>query len=510
VKATSHLRREAGVWYYGSDPKGDSTGPFRQSSTAMHSLRRKLIERRPELAGVVFWSAVLFPFLRFNVSSNEWHAWQVIDRQGYMSGLGPSCRRVLMSAREYLRHTATANWFQPNSARPSPLEADEIVRVLRPEFEVFQSVRARVAEREAELKRFTGEQYQALDALERNDRVLFEGPAGTGKTILAMEATRRATATDRKVALLCFNRLLGTLLASEMAPSAAHVSTLHALMLEVRGPRDGVAQTQGNEFWSKELPEAAIDSLLARGDDRYRYDELVVDEAQDLMQPLFLDFLDLCLAGGLRSGRWRLFGDFERQALFGAPTPILADLMSSRAPGTARYALRINCRNVPRIASVSCMLGGLNPPYTRILRPDGGIEPRVTYYEDGASQVRMLRVAIDELIADGFRPQDIVVLSPRSSGSCAELFAAEHLRAIMPRSAVVASTTTYTTVHAFKGLEAPCIILTDVETVDGDRASSLFYTAVTRALDRLIILAQTGCRTEVIRRLTAVPQEATG
>jgi hypothetical protein len=54
VKACHSLRRRDGLWYYGHDPKGDSRGPFKQASEAMHSLRRQVSRADPALSRVPF------------------------------------------------------------------------------------------------------------------------------------------------------------------------------------------------------------------------------------------------------------------------------------------------------------------------------------------------------------------------------------------------------------------------------------------------------------------------
>src|SRR5437667_5835081 len=77
VKACSRLTRNCGEWFYGSETRGDPRGPFRQASEAMHSIRRRIAEVRPDLFRIVFWSAVLFPYVPFRDKSGEWHAWQV-------------------------------------------------------------------------------------------------------------------------------------------------------------------------------------------------------------------------------------------------------------------------------------------------------------------------------------------------------------------------------------------------------------------------------------------------
>ncbi len=508
VKATSHIRRQGGLWFYGSDPEGDPRGPFKQASAAMHELRMLVAKRQPSLASVVFWSGVLLPYLRFPIESGEWHPWQVIDRQGFTAGLARSCRQVLTAARKYLVQHGTVGWFDSAAARPNSAECAELAKILRPEFEIYQSVRARSTEREIELKHYTEEQFVALDAMARNPRVLFEGPAGTGKTLLAMEAGRRAAVQGRRTLFLCFSRLLGAWLASEMRPEATlHVSTLHSYMLKVVGRAVSEAESAQQAFWSHQLPEEATLALLDAGDDQ-TYDEMVIDEAQDIMFGPYLDFLDLAVNGGLASGRWRMFGDFEKQSIFGSPVPALQDLLQNRAAGSPRFDLRVNCRNVPRIASLCSMLGGLRPPYAGVLRSDDGIEPQIIYHRSESQQMNQLRSAIEGCIRDGFRPQDIVVLSPRAKGSCAEqLCVSGSSLNVRQISEGRRTTVCYTTVHAFKGLESPCAIVTDIEHVSTDSARAIFYTAITRGTDRVAVLADERCREDVVRCLTETPME---
>ena len=49
----------------------------------------------------------------------------------------------------------------------------------------------------------------------------------------------------------------------------------------------------------------------------------------------------------------------------------------------------------------------------------------------------------------------------------------------------------YSTIHAFKGLEAPAVVVTDLdETTTTDNFDSLLYVGLTRATDRLIALIE--------------------
>lgn len=61
VKAAHSVRRTSeGQWYYGTNPKPDPRGPFKQASEAMHSIRDRVVSQDRSLSRVVFWSAVIF------------------------------------------------------------------------------------------------------------------------------------------------------------------------------------------------------------------------------------------------------------------------------------------------------------------------------------------------------------------------------------------------------------------------------------------------------------------
>ena len=188
----------------------------------------------------------------------------------------------------------------------------------------FESAGSRSGKLEKELVAFTAEQFGALDAMEANLRVAFVGPAGTGKTLLAIEAARRGAAAGRKVLLLCFNRLLGKWLEGQLSVpgTGVVVSTIHQHMLAVSST--SVVENPGHTFWERELPALAVETLLDNAGETNQFDELVVDEAQDILRGEYLDFLDLSLKGGLASGQWRFFGDFEKQAIYSAANLSLA------------------------------------------------------------------------------------------------------------------------------------------------------------------------------------------
>ncbi len=504
VKSHLNVRRDPdGLWHLGQDPP-NRTGPFRQASEAMHSLRQFVTSRAPELGGLVFWSAVCFTRVPFSLQSPaEWHDWQVIDSAA-LSGrsLQSLVSAVLVHARALIASKPAGLWFDPTSSEPTPEQIDSLVRILRPGFEFYESPKSRRRQRDGELLRYTSEQYAALDAMNPsiNPRVVFEGAAGTGKTLLALEESRRSVLRGERVLLCCYNRLLGNWLKTEAEPLGSKVvsTTFHSFLLELSGLK--VPSGAADSFWQQDLPDAALEKALEPGFEQF--DVLLLDEAQDLLRANYLDVLDAVVKGGLANGSWRLFGDFEQQAIYGSSCLSITAVLTAHAPGTPRYQLTKNCRNTPRIASYVGLLAAFDKGYGEILRPDSGVEPQTIYFDAQADQDRELIELLGLLFSEGYSGREIVVLSPRAQGSCAErITVAPWVDRLKPASAITPGGIRYCTVHAFKGLEAPVVIVTDVTSIGTDVDHSLFYVAVTRATDRLYVLAAASLKPTVLQLL---------
>jgi hypothetical protein len=484
VKACRSLRVIDGLWYYGHDPNPDPRGPFKQASEAMHAVRAYATTQRPELSRIVFWSAVVFPYVPFDIRSDEWNAWQVVDAPRFrQTSISETLGNVLVSARKMLASAPSARWFDPVTKHPTRKEAELLLQILRPRFEVFESAKLRRGRVERELERFTEEQYEALDAIGANQRVILEGPAGTGKTLLALEALRRSGVQGRRSLLICRSPLLGAWLGDRTKDMGDSVrsATFAGILAELTGRGDGRREDLGEEI----LAEALV--ALLEGRASLEVDELIVDEAQDLLRDDYLDVFDLCLRGGLSAGRWRFFGDFERQVLFD-PGVDLDGLFAGRLAGATRHSLRVNCRNTPRMTAFTHLLGRLHPDYRRVRRPDDGVEPRVVF----AAADRMasaLQAELEVAVAEKYSPEEIVILLPdRREPSLPAQLPERWRRRTRPLATNQPGHVGYGPIEDFKGLESPVVIVADVLQLDGRDAETLFYVASTRALDRLTFI----------------------
>ena len=188
------------------------------------------------------------------------------------------------------------------------------------------------------------------------------------------------------------------------------------------------------------------------------------------------------------AGRWLMYGDFERQMLYGQDRSQVDDLIRSRFGSFAKCSLRVNCRNTPRVATLSHLLGKLTPNYSRVLRPDDRIEPVISYYATPSQQRKELVNIMERLHKDSFSGDDIVILSPKAGPRCAAANITDKSWSdqLAPFEQATAGQVRYTTIQSFKGLDSPAIVVTDIEHLAGDHFSSLFYVATTRGAGEVV------------------------
>lgn len=493
MEVKSHLsvaRSPDGTWRLGQDPP-TVRGPFQQAQEAMHSIRRYLLGKRVELRDVPILHAVWFTGVRARATlpdSPEWHPWQVLDSSD-LATAAHAVERVLRNGAQHL--ASTIKHFGSGGFGPDQTTAERIVATLRPRFEVVMTVGDRRQAREGQLAQFVDEQCRALDSAADNRGVLFTGPAGTGKTFLAAESAQREVAQGRKGRLLCFNHLLGRSLREKLAGAGGlRVGTLHQEMLRL-ADMSSPPPDAGTEFWERVLPELALEGLAERAAEEVG-DFLIVDEIQDIATAAYLDFLDLLVTGGLRDGRVLMFGDFERQAIYGGEGA--RDMIRSRSPHLASFRLAENCRNLPRIGYQVNLLGHLAPGFREFRRSDDGIDPTIIKYARDDDQATLLRKAVSDLRDDGFDLTEIVVLSPLGGNSVAASTSEPWLRQLLSQadgSKPTKGRLRYSTIHSFKGLDAPAVIVTDLDDLGGPNFDALIYVGLTRATDRLTALVET-------------------
>lgn len=504
------VRRDNGVWKYGLEPFPITSkiGPFRQASESMHSIRKYVVQSDPSLSKIMFFSGVVFTLIDFDEVSPEWHRWQYVDRSKIArSPISGILVEMLRSARKYFQNVPSAKWFNDRSCRPSQDQVERMVALLRPDFECYVSPKVEIDETEKAISRFTEEQFVALDVLDENPRILFKGPAGSGKTFLALEASRRSIGKKSRTLLICYNKLLGKWLGEQTEglrkfdDGLLKVGTFHQIMLSLSGI--GAVPDNDQDFWSKTLPDSVLNRILKGDVPSPQFDCLIIDEAQDLISEEYLDVLDLLLVGGLAGGSWAFFGDFERQAIYARSqkdgVDTIIPMVESRCPSFFRYPLRNNCRNSRPIAIGIETTCGLQPGYARVLNEDeSNRDIEFKFYDNQQDQVRLLENTLENLKKD-YQPNEIVVLSTRDDESSCSASIPEHLyleplRFKHGNDKAIG----YSSIHSFKGLEASAVVITDMENIRGDKALELLYVGMSRARTRLVLFFKEACRNDYL------------
>jgi hypothetical protein len=492
---TSVLYTDQGWWLGG---KREERGPFKQASEALHSIR-KYLDQRALSRSVPMVSAVIFSSAPFQVASSEWQPWQVLDKQGlHARKISANLLKIIQTARGVFA-SKNLPWMR-NGVDASEKKLAQIAQVLRPRFEVLASPIERRKHLDESLMRCTEQQFRILDDAGINPRLLVTGLAGTGKTTLAVEVVRREKVEkpESVVGFFCFNKLLGGVLARECSPlgEGIRLGSFHSWMLEFSGIKPTSERAADPSFWNRELPLQCVSILTTPGMHSGFLDLLVLDEAQDLFIGAYLDIFDLLLKGGLKKGRWRFFGDFERQDIYAQGAVGKEEFYGSRIDERcALQTLSENCRNTQEISAALTLHARLRPGYSRVLREDSRHDPALLFYTTQEEQLRSVLGLLDGYQAEGFKASEIVLLSPQRAGCLARLLAEQPAwKGRLREYSNDPSSATFSTIHAFKGLEAPVVILTDIRSLATSKDFDLLYVGMSRALHRLAILCDHALR----------------
>jgi hypothetical protein len=504
VKSQGTISFENDQW----NPPEIKRSPFKQASDGQHTFYRRLRELAPQFRNVPVVHCCVFPNARFDLSPNlSVQRWELVDGRtfrGFARG-----EDFCSDLRAKMRSSVQADHNLQALTNPlSTAQIQTIVGLCFPVQRRRSGLREEIQRRERDIERLLRDQQKpVLQLTALNKRVIINGPAGTGKTLIAMEVARRAAA-DRRVGLVCFNQLIGDWMKQQVEHSTPIFPNLVVgrairILADMTGVNIPKEPTQN--YWEHDLPEQLEERLT---DPEFRavasFDYLVVDEAQDLLaRPRLWECLTRFLDGGIATGSFCLFGDFDNQ-VFGQRAPMehsLASIQASAAP--TNYRLSENCRNYRIIGDSAVRLSGFDRlVYSGYLRSGGGIQNYdISFYEQESEQLDTLAKWLKEFRNQGYKSFEITVLSFRNSDDCAAARLAGAGFNLRP-AWKPAGGTAYTSVHAFKGLENKVVIITDVVLGAADFHRHLFYTGMTRASESVRVLCENNSQNTLIGWLT--------
>ena len=398
-------------------------------------------------------------------------------------------------------------------------ELREARQALRPDLETALSLGGYLTGLDDRLVQLTNEQIRASRRMAANPRTIVRGPAGTGKSVIALDRALQLGASGHDVLYLCFNRLLASHVREGLerqengaAVTVRHVHALYRELIEAADllPRLRDMDEEEPGFFARGFPELAAEALCEKASEGW--DVLVVDEAQDLLTPEHLDVFDLLLRDGLARGRWHLFLD-PRQNIYGDDVQsAVQERLDGFAP--AFDDLYENCRNTRQVAVRTSIVSGIDLPVAGA--PDGP-ETVLHYYGTEGEPARLVDELVGELVDAQVRPDDIAILSTRrlknSLLAGRDRVAGYRLVEAGGPAGSGRGELLFSTMHAFKGLERQAVVAIDMGEIGQAQASMLHYTGLSRArvlLHVFLPAAATGSYERQARAFGSRVQEATG
>ncbi|MGW6421088.1 NERD domain-containing protein [Nocardia sp. NPDC055053] len=413
------VRKYEGDWY--SISRNDQwhklrESPMDQAQSAMHALRSIL--QKDGFGWYAQEAVVITPDIEAPPSAVEWKGSHWWARETMtVAGVTAAFEQVVVGARPVPPGTKIA--------RQQDLRDRLFGEFTR--MPVIDAQRGAVLE---EQSRATEDQARVLAALSRNQRIIVQGGAGTGKSLVLAEAAKQESSEGKSVLI-----------------------TFHSPALI--------------EFFRPLVADRGIDLLafadLAVGK---QYDAVFVDEAQDLMNASGMDALDGVVRGGRAGGRWRMFLDPNNQAHVDGEFD--ADVFELVRDEALQLDLTKNVRNTKSIVHVVQEYLHADVGDPGIVHGDE-VQWRTVAVADGPAAEDVSR----ELIADGVARKDIWILRVSAVGE--PYRTGEGILVTNPKSA--------------KGLEAEHIIVCDHPAEFDSPALAAFYVAVTRARVTLHIIA---------------------
>ena len=324
----------------------------------------------------------------------------------------------------------------------------------------------------------TQEQSVVLNAvLESNSKIFVNGPAGSGKTVLAVEAAKAAVKNNQKVLFLCYNQKLSRFLKSLLKEiPTIEVFSLFAFFSEI----DINLKDVGTTNLSPKKAAPIIAKLMDDNFDKFQidFDVLIIDEAQDF-SPLFWPTFELLF----ENKKWYLFAD-KRQAI----THDDWKLPSLQNQNWLTFPLTKYLRSTKEISEkvlnvyeddyISTSISGYDPEFLEIAD------------NNWSEALDKLRSVLHKLLEDEkYHPKQIQILIPHSRYK-EEVEQAKY----SPNIKIGAiKDINIESIYKFKGLESEVVVMVvpNISSLESETTSdikSLMYVGMSRATALLTII----------------------
>jgi hypothetical protein len=326
--------------------------------------------------------------------------------------------------------------------------------------------------------RLTESQFQLLDFIEQHSRALISGGAGTGKTFLAIEKARRLSDLGFKVLFTCFSPALAAFIRSKIPESdQLKIKSFHQLCRGWANAANLPSMPNEDTMSRSELITALPDRLLeASSVLPERFDAILVDEGQDFYGDWWAA-LELLLGDGADTFLYIFYDDNQH----------VQSGVQHLPKGLQKFSLNQNLRNARPIHDIAKKFFS-----GKSLRSGGPVEGKVEYVSATSGNLqKKLAEKILSLVNGGIREGDIAVLTglpfDRSQLTSLESIGGRH---VVHTPDLKSDHITIESISRFKGLEAPVVILAELDEIcsPGQFSMDKLYVGMTRAVARLVVM----------------------
>lgn len=317
------------------------------------------------------------------------------------------------------------------------------------------------------IEQLTRQQFASLKGLFQLPSVAVIGPAGSGKTVLAIWRLHALVEQGLRCIYVCYNRTLANILRLRNPDHAEFIWNVDRLFLELcPDSRHRVGQ---DDFHREVLPSLVMD----RSDEVVKYDAIIVDEGQDFSEEQVIALLELLSD----EGEWAFFADWKQDLYSaGKGVPIGAEVI---------FHLHYNCRNTVKINDASNRY--VNTKVESMPGMPVGVSPMV---ESTSDQVKRAWEIAKQWSGEG----PMAILSPfklensamKGQKSGHGLSLSTDIEDLGKKDTVF-----FSTIKSFKGIEATSVIVVDVG-IPGEHIAFTdedLYVACTRATTRLALIS---------------------
>ncbi len=487
-----NITRHNGVWRIGSKNYGynSNEGPFKQASSGIQSLVNDIIQyskRRNKEFFIPKGYGVLFPEVEFNIESEEWDNAIVYKASDRLNNIDKYLERLIL------------HWQQKNNYKELATENISFIEnYFKGNIRFTISLLPFVKNSREKIIELTEEQNSIFSGLYENPRLLVNGLAGTGKTICAQRFAIQKASEDKKVGFFCFN-VLASLASKNVFSSSEYKNSITTSdiisfvynYLDTHYPKTIKSIRSTNTAEGSNIRKLIFDEFCRYFPESEKFDALIIDEGQDIINEDYYDLLNCLVKGGIQKGQWAFFYDSEIQA--GMYEQFDKDILSiiKDEANPILFNLKKNCRNtIDIIDTIEKVTNFKIIPLNKDLK---GSKVEFIPFSDPSDQKQKIYNIINALKKDKIQLSEIDMVSfcglKNSIFSKYETEFGKQNIVEFNQSNLVnrEDKVCCTSIGKYKGLENDVILLTDFTFSDDIKSRTIMYTSMTRARSLLYI-----------------------